>query len=939
MTILRIDLFDTEEYVKLNNLKEVKSHMLFQRGGVPNPDGLISNEIFGVTVQSRKETFAYIDLHGYFFNPHIYKAIKRFSRKITKIVAGEEHYIINKDGDLIQDEDTGETGLDFLYNNWEKISWDKVQNVASMRNERIDMISHYKKNEIFMKYLIVIPAFYRDVRSDGGSSGSVKSDPVNAMYSKIIRSASSLKTSYMLDFQFNTTNVNIQDGLVEIYDYFKQKLEKKTGLIRRYLLGKNTDRAVRAVISTPLYHANRPEELLIDYRHSGVPIYQCCSMIYPFLIRWIKNFFEKEIFDNQYLKSFRDPHSGKDIETVELRSDIRKIYNDDFYRKMIDTFIKDPGSRFNQFPIPTNEYDNLYLQFTGTKYGGESGAVLANMNTRRMTWTDLLYIACEDIVKDKHVLVTRYPVTDAFGIFYTKIRLLSTIETMPVQFNGRVYPFYPVIDLSLTHDEIATKFIDTMEFSNSYLNGIGGDYDGDQITARIIWSQEANKEIEDKMNSKSFFLSINGDNVRKIGNEATQTFYALTKDPKNTDKILNVDDKKYILSLNTNKLGVEDFVKLFGYYTNGVKSTNDTNPKFNPTDKMTLYKHEYEYIPDTKIETTVGRYLFNRVLLEYVDVIKVTGYINYPITDKGLGKLESMLTLGLKEDKITTENMFKYTNTRDWLGLSIHSFLTPSFTPMTVQRPKEVTKLKNELMKKYNKELKAGNAAVSEDIEHELVDKTLEVMKDDIGLDLYESGARGSVSNNLKNMFLFRGAVKDEVNGGFNIIENSLTDGLTKKDIPAHSNTILGGAYPKAVGTADTGYLSKQLLAGLQTEVLADPGSDCGTKKTISVIIPEKTTDFEYRYIIENGKLVCLTPDIIKNYIGKRVNLRSPMMCTRINGEICSKCAGEYFYNLGYRNIGLTATRVATTLTNLNMKKFHENLIKYKQINPDEILI
>ena len=82
---MKIDLFDMSEFIKLNHLQEVTSPVLFQRGDVPHPAGLISNEIFGTTVQSRKNTFAYIDLCNYFFHPHVYKALKRMFRNIEKI--------------------------------------------------------------------------------------------------------------------------------------------------------------------------------------------------------------------------------------------------------------------------------------------------------------------------------------------------------------------------------------------------------------------------------------------------------------------------------------------------------------------------------------------------------------------------------------------------------------------------------------------------------------------------------------------------------------------------------------------------------------------------------------------------------------------------------------------------------------------------------------
>ena len=45
---MRIDLFDMDEFIELNNLKPITSHVLFERGGIPNPNGLISNEIFGI---------------------------------------------------------------------------------------------------------------------------------------------------------------------------------------------------------------------------------------------------------------------------------------------------------------------------------------------------------------------------------------------------------------------------------------------------------------------------------------------------------------------------------------------------------------------------------------------------------------------------------------------------------------------------------------------------------------------------------------------------------------------------------------------------------------------------------------------------------------------------------------------------------------------------
>ena len=218
---MQIDLFNVKEFVEINHLKEVTSPVLFQRGDVPDPNDLVSNEIFGVTTKSRKETFAYINLYGHFFHPHIYKAIRRMFRNIDRIVDGSQFYSIDDNGYLVIDEVAGDTGLEWLYENWDKIKWErKDESGKSMRDERISMLENFKKDEIFMPYQIVIPAFYRDVLTNSGGGGGT-TDDINNLYTKVIRLVATIRSQGMFDFQFNSTNYTIHQTLVYIYDYFK----------------------------------------------------------------------------------------------------------------------------------------------------------------------------------------------------------------------------------------------------------------------------------------------------------------------------------------------------------------------------------------------------------------------------------------------------------------------------------------------------------------------------------------------------------------------------------------------------------------------------------------------------------------------------------------------------------------------------------------------
>lgn len=513
---MKLDLFDIDEFVSINNIDEISSPVLFERGGIPNPKGLISNEIFGVSVKSRKETFGYIDLGGHFIHPHIYKIIRRVFRNIDKIVNGEQTYSISETGELVKDPN-GETGIGFLYDNWSKIKWNGT---GGMSKERTDLISKSKKNEVWISKQIVIPAFYRDIKSSEKGQGG-NTVEINNMYTKLIRMSALIKDGDMFDFSFYSTEYSIQKTIVEIYDYFKDKLANKSGLLRKYLLGKNVDYCVRSVISCPVYSADDPRDNIVDFRHTAVPISQICVMAHPFIVHWLRNFFERELIENKtkYL----------DDKLVDIKNP-ESYFNDTYIKKHIDQFVYEPGSRYDTIDIPLTDNIITKLKFVG-KYrdvkAEESG--IAN---RYMTWTDLLFLACNDVVKNKHIMVTRYPISHNFGIFVSRIRVLSTLKTVPMEINGTVYKWYPFIDLDMPKHMVANNFNDTLQFSNAYLTGLNGDYDGDQTTSKIIYTQEANEECEKLMASKQFYITPNGESIRHCDLEGVQTMYALTKDPR-----------------------------------------------------------------------------------------------------------------------------------------------------------------------------------------------------------------------------------------------------------------------------------------------------------------------------------------------------------------------------------------------------------------------
>ena len=84
-------------------------------------------------------------------------------------------------------------------------------------------------------------------------------------------------------------------------------------------------------------------------------------------------------------------------------------------------------------------------------------------------------------------------------------------------------------------------------------------------------------------------------------------------------------------------------------------------------------------------------------------------------------------------------------------------------------------------------------------------------------------------------------------------------------------------------------------------------------------------------------KNVCLTPENVKDFLGKAVNFRTPMGC--LGDKICHVCAGDRFRRLGIENAGLTAGRISNSIMDKNMQAFHQTKVNFNKVDPDSLII
>lgn len=355
--------------------------------------------------------------------------------------------------------------------------------------------------------------------------------------------------------------------------------------------------------------------------------------------------------------------------------------------------------------------------------------------------------------------------------------------------------------------------------------------------------------------------------------------------------------------------------------------------KYKTYDTFILEKGEY--FNKEKVTTNIGLFIYNKLLIEekFSDVV---GYVNTPIDKNVQADIESKLSDALLNDRITVEDMATYLNRLQWLSKQFNSLFSGSFTMKTLKPIPSVVKRREELLKQNKDALDAGDVITAVKIESELKDLARKEIGTDHGMDLYKSGAKGSFDNNYKAISLIKGPIFNPVTGKYDIVKTNLIEGIEKKDVSAYANAVVTGEYPKAIGTQTSGYFSKQLTAAFQGIVLDEPGSDCGSKGYLEVLVtPWIKKDLLYRNIIENGKIVQLDNSNIDKYLNKKVKLRSPMFC--ISDNLCRTCAGSMYDKLGINNIGLTTSKVSSTLLNLSMKKFHDSSASVNKIDVNSL--
>ncbi len=574
---------------------------------------------------------------------------------------------------------------------------------------------------------------------------------------------------------------------------------------------------------------------------------------------------------NRPLKSLSDSLKGKQ---GRFRQNLLGKRVDYSGRSVI---VVGPDLKLNECGIPKEMASELFKPFVIRKML-ERGIVKTVKSAKKIVdrKDPVVWDILENILKGHPILLNRAPTLHRLGIQAFQPKLIE----------GKAIRLHPLV---------CTAF--------------NADFDGDQMAVHVPLGNAAVLEAQLLMLASHNILNpANGAPIAVPSQDMVLGLYYMTKPRKSIES---------------------DPVKGEGMTFYGPEEvTIAYNEK-----KVDLHAIIYAYLDDVvdgkqvrhKIETTVGRVLFNQVVPnEY-------GYINVLLTKKALRDIigSVLKKTGTKKtaqflDDI--KDLGYYMAFKGGLSFNLSDVIIPSIKEELIAQANEEVL---EIMGNYSMGLITNNERYNQTIDtwthanSRLTNVLMEQLSSDRqGFNsvymMLDSGARGS-KEQIRQLSGMRGLMakpqKSGASGG-EIIENPILsnfkEGLSVLEYFISTHGARKGLADTALKTADAGYLTRRLVDVSQDVVITE--KDCGTLRGLTITAfkkNEEVVESLYDRILgrvalhdvfhpETGELILASGDEITEELARiiedspleSVEIRSVLTCESKKG-VCARCYGR----------------------------------------------
>lgn len=538
---LNLNLLDTEEFIRMHGCKQVTSPFIYESSSrVFKSDGLFSEDIFGqLNTPQRLITFGYIELNTTVFHPVIYSTLISLKDLYGNILSRKAYAKFDPElKDFVQcgeEDEDADTGYAFFMSNWPKVVLKKNNSIS--QNEKVQLLSNAGKLAYLSKCL-VLPAQIRDINLD---TNRLESDSINKLYISLLNYVNAIPAGETSPI-YDGIRFSIQKKVAEIYQYIFDMIEKKFGFFQRRYGSRALALGTRNVISpAPLTSKSPDDPTQIKVNEVGVPLFQCLKMAMPLIVYMTKRYFLNDIFG-----SMSDQVTLIDPDTYNLtyqpvdEDEKTKFTSSEGIEKIVNLF-RDREFRFRPLScISNNKRYYLYLVYDE----GSRVTIIRSIQSikhilderkeffnpkllRPMTYAEFFYLSAYFATVNKHVELCRYPAEKLGNAIPCNVHLLSTIPsrnvTIYLETDTIELPEYPIIN---------QVFADSIQAHACMEPGLGADHDGDTGNLNLIFSKEANEEIDKYDKSIGRWIDTSGRGVAAFLYMEPMPVWNLTRDPE-----------------------------------------------------------------------------------------------------------------------------------------------------------------------------------------------------------------------------------------------------------------------------------------------------------------------------------------------------------------------------------------------------------------------
>lgn len=356
-----------------------------------------------------------------------------------------------------------------------------------------------------------------------------------------------------------------------------------------------------------------------------------------------------------------------------------------------------------------------------------------------------------------------------------------------------------------------------------------------------------------------------------------------------------------------------------------IHGIEDCDPTLGPIAKFTdRAKLKPGDMPNVKeaIDTPYGNMFLNQYCLVYAfgDRIpfqtgkwnpkKIEAVVEEHLVDNPEGRA------AVPANKVTVSEYLRFTEAayslEGFSGIAI-----PSATAKSMRIPPEIIKRRDELIEKNRGKL--SDPAVAARIEAELVKMLKEYLKDDPSMGFFiKEKYFTDVLKKTRIMFGLESGL-DAKDAEF--IVNSLQEGWDYDKMPAMINSLRMGSINRGKLTELGGVAAKEAFRALMNQKISGP--DCGTKLYLPKVLRDSFADqYVGMFHMVGGRPVEITKENVAGLVGRKIQLRFPMLCESPDNSYCEVCMGKQLSNnaSGLSTIG---AEVGNDFMYVFMKKMH----------------